>query len=83
MIPMHRTPVAFLMTLAFSTMGACDSMVGVDDEDVFGSGIVVTEFRAVANFTGVRASGAFEVVVEQAETEGVEVTAGVSFALGG
>ena len=67
-------------TLLASTVfavGACDSMVGVDDferEDVFGSGIVVTEIRAVAGFTGVRVSGGHTVVVEQAEIEGAEVT---------
>ena len=56
-------------------VGACDSMVGVNErDDVFGSGIVVTEVRAVAGFTGVRASGGYTVVVEQAEVEGAEVT---------
>ncbi len=64
-----------LLASAVIAVSACDSMVGVDPEDMFGSGIVVTEFRAVATFTGVRASGVFEVVVKQAETEGVEVTA--------
>ena len=69
-----------LWTLLVSTaltVSACDSPIGVEDSKpkVFGSGIVVTETRALASFTAVRASGAFEVVVEQAETEGVEVTA--------
>ena len=56
--------------------GACDSMVGVDPrpDDVFGSGTVVTEVRAVSGFTGIRTSGGHTVVVEQAEVEGAEVT---------
>ena len=63
-------------------VGARDPMVGVDDfqrDDVFGSGIVVTEVRAVAGFTGVRASGGHTVVVEQAEVEGAEVTVDHNF----
>ena len=66
-----------LLTSTVFAVGACDSMVGVNDperDDVFGSGIVVTEVRAVAGFTGVRVSGGHTVVVEQAEVEGAEVT---------
>ena len=66
-----------LLASAVIAVNACDSMIGVDDferDDVFGSGIVVTEVRAVASFTGVRASGGHTVVVEQAEVEGAEVT---------
>ena len=66
-----------LLPSALIAVSACDSTVGVDDferDDVFGSGIVVTEARIVASFTGVRASGGHTVVVEQAEVEGVKVT---------
>ena len=73
----HRGAIGCVMTAALSAMTACDSMVGVDHferEDVFGSGIIVTEVRAVESFTGVRASGGHTVVVEQAEVEEAEVT---------
>ena len=66
-----------LLASAVVAVSACDSTVGVDDSertDVFGSGMVVTEARIVASFTGVRANGGHTVVVEQAEVEGVEVT---------
>ena len=66
-----------LLPSALIAVSACDSTVGVDDferDDVFGSGIVVTEARIVASFTGVRASGGHTVVVEQVEVEGVKVT---------
>ena len=77
MIPMRGSPSIFLMTVTFSAMSACDSTVGVDDferDDVFGSGIVVTEARWMASFTGIHASGGHTVVVEQSDVEGVEVT---------
>ena len=58
-------------------MASCDSMVGPEDpRDEFGSGIVVTDVRAVSGFTGVRAiaTGGHTIVVEQTEVGGAEVT---------